>query len=168
LATRGGKFLAARQGAAASSDALESIGLIGWRAPTSTYLVLLGHFGYRLQHREQDARDFINECASKCDTTAWPYPIVNYLRNELSETTLIELATDKNKMTDARAAIGMNLSMLGRFQEALVHLNWVVENGNRRLPAHDLATSESKYIEALPKSPQVADNKASANSQRKP
>lgn len=167
LATRAGKTLVARQGAAVN-DALESLGLTGWRAPNSTYVVLLGHFGYRLQHREQDARDFINECASKCDTTAWPYPIINYLRNELSETTLIELATDKNKMTEARTAIGMNLSMLGRFQEGLVHLNWVVENGTRRLPAYDLATSESKYIEALPKSPQVADNKASASSQRKP
>ena len=159
LATRGAKTLAARQGDAVN-DALESIGLTGWRAPTSIYVVLLGHFAYRLQHREQEARDFLNECASKCNTTAWPYPVVNYLRNQLSETTLIELATDKNKMTEARAAIGMNLSMLGRFQEAVVHLNWVMENGNRKLPAYDLATSESKYIEALPKSPKEATARA--------
>jgi hypothetical protein len=46
-------------------------------------------------------------------------------------------------MTETRAYIGMNLSMLGRFQEALPHFNWVKENGNR--------DSESKYIEALPK-----------------
>jgi len=154
LAARGWKVLAARQGAAVN-DGLESLGLAGWHAPNSTYMVLLAHFGYRLQHREQDARALINDCASKCDTTAWPYPIISYLRDELSANALMDLATDNDKMTEARTYIGLNLSMLGCPQEALVHLNWVAEHGNRDFTEYGLATSESKYIEGLLKSPQV-------------
>ena len=166
LAARGWKVLAARQGAAVN-DGLESLGLAGWRAPNSTYMVLLAHFGYRLQHREQDARALIDDCASKCDTTAWPYPIISYLRNELPANALMDLATNNDKMTEARAYIGMNLSMLGRPQEALVHLNWVVENGNRDFTEYGLATSESKNIEGLLNSPPVLTSKVPASPLRK-
>ena len=154
LAARGWNQLLVRRGDAAVNDALESLNLAGWRAESSSYMVLLAHFGDRLQHREQDASEILNDCASKCDTTAWPYPIIRYLRDELTASTLIDLATNNNKMTEARAYIGMNLSMLGRFKEALLHLNWVKENGNRDFSEYNLAVSESKYIEALSRAPQ--------------
>jgi len=173
--THGGAFaerawnqLIARRGDAAINDSLEFLSLAGWRTDSSSYMVLVAHFGYRLQHRDQDAREIINECASKCDTTAWPYPVIRYLRNELDATALIDLSTNDNKMTEARAYIGMNLSMLGRFQEALLHFNWVKENGNQRFSEYDLAVSESKYIEALQKSPQAPTQKAPVSPLRTP
>src|SRR5439155_10160449 len=126
----------------------------GWREEYSQYMVLVAHFGYRMQNREQEARKILIDCASKCDTTAWPYPIIRYLRDELPVTALMNMTKDNDKMTEARGYIGMNLSLLGRFQEALQHFNWIKENGNRDFSEYILAISESKYIETLLKSPQ--------------
>jgi alpha-glucosidase len=155
LARRAWNHLIARRANEATNDGLKFLNLTGWRAETSLYMVLVAYFGNRLQHRESEAREILNTCALKCDTTAWPYPVIRYLRNELTATTLIDLSTDNDKMTEARSYIGMNLSMLGRFKEALPHFNWVKENGNRDYSEYDLVISESKYIEALPKPPQV-------------
>jgi alpha-glucosidase (family GH31 glycosyl hydrolase)/tetratricopeptide (TPR) repeat protein len=168
LAERGWTHLIARRPNEATGDGLEFLSLAGWRAESSLYMVLVAHFGYRLQHREPDAREILNECSLKCDPTAWPYPVIRYLRNELDATALIGLSTDNNKMTEARAYIGMNLSMLGRFQEALSYFNWVRENGNQGFSEYDLAISESKYIEALSKPPQAPAQTAPATPLRKP
>jgi tetratricopeptide (TPR) repeat protein len=168
LADRASTHLIARRGNEATSDGLEFLRLAGWRAETSPYMVLVTHFGDRLQHREQDAREILNDCALKCDPKTWPYPIIRYLRNELAATALLDLATDNDKMTEARTYIGMNLSMLGRFAEALPYFNWVKENGNRNFSEYELAISESKYIEALPKTEQAPAQTVPPGPLRKP
>ena len=137
----------------------ETTGLGNGLGAHSQYMVLVAHFGYRLEHRDQDARKVLTDCASKCDVTAWPYPVMRYLRNEIPETTLMDSATDNDKMTEAHAYVGMNLSLLGQSQEALRHFKWVKENGNRDFTEYSLAMSESKYLEALPKPTEAAPQK---------
>lgn len=145
-------YLYARHGNPAVNDALKYLALEGWRHEHSQYMVFVAHFGYRLEKRHQEARKVLIDCASRCDATSWPYPITHYLRGEIPETTLINSATDNDKMTEAHAYIGMNQSLLGQFQEALKHFRWVKESGNRDFVEFRLALSESTYIETIPKS----------------
>jgi hypothetical protein len=151
IAARGWNNLSARQGQSAVDDSGEYLKLEGWRGEMSTYMVLVAHYGYRLQRREQESREILNECASKCDTAAWPYPIVRYLQNEINASDLKQLSVDSQKMTESRGYIGMDLSLEGRVQEALQEFNWVRENGNREFYEYELAISEINYIEALQK-----------------
>jgi tetratricopeptide (TPR) repeat protein len=165
--SRGWNYLYARKGNPAVNDALKFLALEGWRAEHSQYMVLVAHFGYRLEHREQDGRKVLIECASKCDATSWPYPIVRYLRSEIPETALMNSATDSDRLTEAHAYVGMNLSLLGQSPEALKHFKWVTENGNRDFTEYLLALSETKYLEGLPKSNETAPVKRIIPSRRR-
>jgi hypothetical protein len=54
---------------------------------------------------------------------------------------LLKLATDNDKMTEARAYIGMNLLLSGKTDTAQPYLRWVVENGNKNFHEYLFAKS---------------------------
>jgi lipoprotein NlpI len=60
----------------------------------------------------------------------------------------LEQATDNDKLTEAHAYIGLDLSLEGRDEAALTHLKWVRENGNRNFVEYPLALGEIARIEA--------------------
>jgi len=153
--SRAWNYLYSRHGNLAANDALKFLQIEGWRAEHSHYMVLVGYFAYGLEHREQDARKILFDCTTKCDVSVWPYPVIRYLRGEIPQATLMNSATDNDKMTEAHADIGMQLSLADQPSEALNHFRWVKENGNRDFTEYTMALSESKYIELHPKPAEV-------------
>ena len=99
------------------------------RAHWSQYAVLLGHFYARRSGRNDEAEKLLEEAAAKCDTTAWPFAIIKYLRGEIDEPKLLAAAIDTSKMTEARCYLALDLEQKGRRDEALTHFRWVKESG---------------------------------------
>jgi hypothetical protein len=54
----------------------------GWQDELSVYAILIGHFGARRAHRPDEARKFLDATASKCRASAWPFPVLRFLRGE--------------------------------------------------------------------------------------
>jgi tetratricopeptide (TPR) repeat protein len=136
------------RGAEAAADARANLKMTGWHEEHSQFMALVAHFGYRQAAREADARTILDEAAANADTTAWPYPIVRYLRRELSAKEVFALANNNDKMTEARAYIGLDLSLAGKKDEALTHLRWVKEYGNGQFVEYPMALTEISRIEA--------------------
>ena len=116
--------------------------LDGWRAQWSQYAVLLGHQSARRAGRNDDAKRLLDEGASRCDTGAWPYPVIKYLRGEIDETKLLASATDNDKMTETRCYLGLDQEVKGRKEEALAHFRWVKERGNASFYEYAMALAE--------------------------
>src|SRR6185369_6971010 len=57
-----------------------------------------------------DASKLLDLAHKRLNASAWPYPIVAYLRREISKDSLLSLATDNDKMTEARTYMGLALS----------------------------------------------------------
>ncbi len=72
-------------GAAAASDARRTLDLRGWRSLTTVAMVSVAHFGYIEAQQPSEARKILEEAAVRCDTAAWPYPVIRFLRGEISE-----------------------------------------------------------------------------------
>jgi tetratricopeptide (TPR) repeat protein len=119
----------------------------GWRDDQTLYMVMVAHYGYRLSQRADEAARILEEAAGKGDTSAWPYPVIEYLRRKLTEEELLALATDNDKQTEAHAYIGMDLALKGEREAALVHLRWVRENGNRGFIEYPLALAQLNRLE---------------------
>ena len=83
--------------------------LDGWRKDLSLYAVLLGHFAAQRDGQGDRAKTLLEDAATRCDTSAWPYPIVKYLRGEIDEPKLLAAATDKDKMTEVRCYLGLEV-----------------------------------------------------------
>jgi tetratricopeptide (TPR) repeat protein len=134
-------YLAARQNLPAGRAAEATIEIDRWRSEVSTYMAIAGSVAYRRASKEADARALLDRAASAAKK-AWPLPAIRYLRNELSAVDLLREATDNDKRTEARTYIALNLLLSGKAQEALPHLIWVRDHGNRTYYEYFVALAE--------------------------
>jgi len=140
--SRGYAYLRLARGEAAVIDALTYLQMQGWRDTHAPYMVLVGYFGYRESGRDTGAAKIIDSALAKCDSAAWPYPIFKYLKHTITEEQLLAEATDNDKLTEAHAYLGLDLSLSGHRDEARAHLLWVKEKGNKRFVEYPLALAE--------------------------
>src|SRR5271165_6125534 len=128
-------------------DARKVLELEGWRGEYSQYAVLWGYFGLRRAGNADSAKRLLDDAAARCDTTAWPYPVIRYLRGELDQTAMLAAASDNDKMTVARFYLGLDLALKGRYEEAREHYRWVKEHGNPSLFQFTHALAELDKLE---------------------
>ncbi|NOT54482.1 MAG: hypothetical protein HOP18_07750, partial [Deltaproteobacteria bacterium] len=84
----------------------------------------------------------LDDAAANCNTSAWPYPVIRYLRRDLSVDDLLAAATDPDKKTEARAYLGLDLALAGKQDEAMTHLQWVKDNGKKDFSEYAFAVNE--------------------------
>ena len=76
-------------------------------------------YSWATSRRQRDgqgdrAKTLLDDAAARCDRSAWPYPIVKYLRGEIDEPKLLAAANDNNKMTEARCLLGLEVLEKGK------------------------------------------------------
>lgn len=132
----------------AAGDAEIYLSLKGWRAESSLPMAIVAYFGHTQARREAEARRVLEEAARHGDTSSWPFPVIEYLRGEVSAQDLFMSAPDDAKKRKARAYIGVNLSLQGDHKAALDHLRWVKDHGSPGTVEFALALSEMERIKA--------------------
>lgn len=135
------------RGTLAANYAMAYIRLQGWRDKHSPYMILAAYFGYRQSHADEAAGKILDEASGKLETSDWPYPVVRYLQHAINMEELLKQATDNDKLTEAHAYAGLDLSLGGNRDAALPHLRWVKENGNKNFVEYPLALAELGRIE---------------------
>ena len=133
--------------AEAATDARAYVKLKGWKDNRAQYMAIFGAFGDRWAQRETEARQLLDEAAANCNTSAWPYPVIRYLRRDLSVDDLLAAATDLDKKTEARAYLGLDLVLAGKQDEAVTHLHWVKDNGKKSFSEYAFAVNELGRLE---------------------
>lgn len=126
----------------AAADARAYLNLKGWRDAQALYIVLIGHFGDRLAGRAAEARQILDEAATKANPAAWPYPIISFLRREIKAKALLDIAKGVDKQTEALTYLGMDFVRAGQGTYALPYLQWVKSNGNKRFVEYRFALAE--------------------------
>jgi tetratricopeptide (TPR) repeat protein len=118
--------------------------------PKEAYAVILGHFAARRAADSAAALRFLKDSARNLNDT-WPYPVVRFLRDEVDEPQLLNLATDDDKRTEAHCYIGLDQAIKGREERALAHLHWVKEHGNTDFIEYSIALAELERLEGATK-----------------
>ena len=134
------------RGQTAAEATRKYIEIRGWSDPNAAYAALMSYFGNKKAGHDEDARKVLEEASLRTDAKIWPAPVFQYLRGDLKEEGLLASATDNDKMTEARAYVGMSLVLGGRLDEARPHFEWVIKNGNRDFIEYALARSELRRI----------------------
>ncbi|MGE0126637.1 MAG: tetratricopeptide repeat protein [Blastocatellales bacterium] len=135
------------RGAQAASDSLTFIKLKGWQDNSAPYAAMAAYLGYRMDKLSAEAGKTLEEVGAKADAREWPYPIIKYLKREITAQQLISSAKDNDQLTEARAYVGMDLSLNGNRVEAVRNLQWVKEKGNPSFVEYEMAWGELKRIE---------------------
>jgi tetratricopeptide (TPR) repeat protein len=131
---------AGRQGAAAAADARRFLQTAGWRQQSSPFMVLVAHLGSR--EAGAASTSLLDDAAAHLNRTAWPYPVIAYMRREVSAEQLLEIAGSNNDRTEAHAYVGMDLLLKGHAEDARKHFEWVRDYGNKRFIEYTLALAE--------------------------
>jgi tetratricopeptide (TPR) repeat protein len=135
---------------AAEQDAQTALKVKGWNDPLSPYLAIISHLARQRAGDTQGAKDLLEQAAARCHPTEWPAPIIRCLRGEMTAGELLDLATDTDMMTEARAYLGVALALHGKREEALAQLEWVKENGNQKFTEYPLALAEISRLKGTP------------------
>ena len=133
----------------AAADAHAYVKIKGWKDEQTPYMVIFGVFGDRRAQRESEARTFLDEATANCDPAVWPYPVIRYLRRDLSADDLLAAATDLDKKTEAQAYLGLDLALAGQREGAVPHLQWVKENGRKNFSEYTFAVTELHRLETV-------------------
>ncbi len=137
------------KGDAAADYAGAYLKLRGWQDEHSSYLALVKYFALRQAKRDDEAQKSLEDAVAQIAPHEWPYPVIRYLKHTLSATELLMAAgDDKDKLTEAHAYAGLELSLNGERALALEHLRWVVTNGNKDFVEYPLAVAEVARLEA--------------------
>src|SRR5205085_17284 len=86
---------------AAYVEARTFLNVHGWARETSQYLAIMAHLGYRQAEMKEEAQAVLEEATKKVANPRWPFAIIRYLKGELNEQELLELAIDNDKKTEA-------------------------------------------------------------------
>ncbi len=148
LQTRAYAHLYLGNGEAAASDAQAVLKMKGWRDKSSAYLALIQYFGWREAKRDDDAQKILDEAMFQLDPNTWPYPVMRYLRREITAVDLLKTSMNNDETTEIRVYFGMDLMLSGKREEALDNFKWVKEYGNRNFVEYPLAVSEMARLQS--------------------
>jgi tetratricopeptide (TPR) repeat protein len=137
------------KGESAADYAGAYLKLRGWQDEHSPYLALVKYFALRRAKRDAEAQKSLEDAAAQLAPDEWPYPVIRYLNHSLSAAELLTTAgSDNDKLTEAHAYAGLELSLNGERALALEHLHWVSANGNKNFVEYPLALAEIGRLEA--------------------
>jgi tetratricopeptide (TPR) repeat protein len=108
--------------------------------------VLIGHLAATQAGDEPAAERFLKDSVGKLEET-WPYPVIQFLRGDIDEATVLKLSTDDAMQTEAHSALGMHHASKGRKDKALAHFRWVKEHGDPTYIAYTIALAELERLE---------------------
>ena len=143
-------YLRRGDGERAAVSAYRYLQTAGWRAEHSQYMVLLWYFALRQAKHDEFGTRTLRDSFAKVDPTDWPYPVLQYLDHSLTLSELLAQANDNDKLTEAHAYAGLQLSLNGESQAAIEQLHWVRENGNKSFDEYPLALAELDRLETAP------------------
>ncbi len=131
------------------ADAWTAISADGWKTAYSLYDAIAGHFGARRVGDAEAAKAFLDEAASKGNKDLWPYPVIRYLRDEIDEKALLELADEKTDVDGmARCYIAFDELLDKRIPEARANFLWVKNHAPPNFIEYIMATAELERLDA--------------------
>ena len=113
----------------------------------SPYMALLGFLGSRRDGKENDARTFLDEAIATSAETAWPMPLLRFLRHEVLPAALLKAAATDTQKTEAHTFLGLEYLNRGDVKHAREHLTWARENGVPHSIAADLAKATLEQLD---------------------
>lgn len=131
----------------ALSDLHKYLEMTDWKGDLAQSAVILAYMGNTLNNQTAQAQAVLAEASQKCDSTRWPYAVIRYLKGEIKPAELLAQANDDDKLTDAHAYIGTNMSLNAHRQLALPDLTWAKQKGNPKLVSYSMAVREIEKMQ---------------------
>jgi tetratricopeptide (TPR) repeat protein len=89
----------------------------------------------------------VSDARSRTDNDAWPARILDFALGKLDGAALVREAKGGGESTEARAYVGLRLLFEGRQDDAMTHLRWVRDRGDKGYVEYDMVVEVLTEIE---------------------
>jgi tetratricopeptide (TPR) repeat protein len=137
--------------AAAAADARTFLSLAGWEADT-VYTAFVAAIAYRRLGQQAESVEILESARQAVNVPQWTLSVIDYLDDRLTDEVFLKKARELGEKTEAHAYIGLKAAASGRKDEALIHLQWVNDQGARNYVEFGMAKAELKRLAAAVKS----------------
>ena len=117
--------------------------LQGWQGEDASYAVILGHLSSKI-HPQSQPFPFLKNAGGKLKS-GWPDPVVQFLRGDIDERRLLDIASDNDKKTEAHCYLGLEHYANGHKDAASREFDWVIQNGSRGFIEYGIAVNAVKW-----------------------
>lgn len=136
------------RGEQAALDAVSYLRDVAWQTDSSPYLAFVAILGFRQAGRADDANSVLKIASTHVQSSSWQGALLGFLGGQITPAQLVAKAGNDDELTEAHAYAGLTASHAGRRDEAIVHLTWVKEKGNKSFYEYPLAVAELARLEA--------------------
>ena len=112
------------------------------------YACILGYLAYANLNDKEKADKILNLAVN--NQTAWPQPVLQYLKGKINESQLFKAAKNNEELTEAHCYVGLNSMLKGFDQVAKHEFEWVVSHGNNDFTEYTLAKA---FVDSSPQKP---------------
>lgn len=161
-------YLVLGRGELAAEAADNYIRINRWHENRAKYMAVVRYLGLVESNKVDEAKRIVEQATQHCDKSAWPCPIVNYLRRRVTWQEVLKeanepvrvgtaITTNQRKVglytppgrrlpTEAHTYIALNLALTVDKSQAYPHLQWVHDYGERRSFEYQLALSKLNQL----------------------
>ncbi|MBA2303131.1 MAG: tetratricopeptide repeat protein [Acidobacteria bacterium] len=133
---------------AALPEATTFIERAGVGDDSAPYAAFIGVIAARRLGLVERAEALLTRTASVLLPRSWPLTVVQFMQGRLNATEFLRKAQDNGQRTEANTYLGMHLAQIGQNDEAIKHLTWVKEKGERHYTEYALAIAELKRLQS--------------------
>lgn len=130
----------------AANEMERYLDVTGWRGQSGVIGACYAYMAYRLCGRNARARSIQLGVMNIIRRHDWPYPIFQYLSEEITAQKLDALATDKRKKTQAYLFEAIQDIRHDKPDEANRKLKWITTDGDKSLDEFALAQAEQRRL----------------------
>lgn len=119
-------------------DILAKVGMGDRCAP---YAVIMAAICRKQLRKLPERIALLNQAVQTLPSKAWPYPIIQYMNEQIIAESVFQQATDNDKMTEAKTYVAFDLLADNKGAEASPMIMWVKEHGNKTFNEYDLVSA---------------------------
>ena len=114
------------------SDAHAYLDVEGCKDPRGQNMIILSLFAFRELGKFEEGKNFLTNTSAQCNAEVWPYPVLRYLKGEITAEELETQAKNEQQKADAKTFIlynqfqdkNLNTPETNKELQAVVELNY--------------------------------------------
>jgi membrane associated rhomboid family serine protease/lipoprotein NlpI len=126
---------------ACDKQCMEILAKVGMGDHCAPYAVIMAAICRKQLGHLPERIALLNQALQTLPSKAWPFPIIQYLNEQIIAESVFQQATDNDKMTEAKTYVAFDLLADNKGAQASPMIMWVKEHGNKAFNEYDLVSA---------------------------
>ncbi|MBA3992099.1 MAG: hypothetical protein C0469_01135 [Cyanobacteria bacterium DS2.3.42] len=120
---------------------MSTLGKVGMSDRCAPFAVIMAAICRKQLRKLPERMALLNQAIQTLPYKNWPFPIIQYMNEQIIAESVFQQATDNDKMTEAKTYVAFDLLADNKGAEASPMIMWVKEHGNKAFNEYDMVSA---------------------------